>query len=163
MSTLIFKNKLFSSILKDINEDFNENENKCGICLKSHNDTIKSITISCGHKYHLSCLSSLKDRECPYCRTKFSLLVFANKCEHILTRGKNMGKKCNILVYNNNNKCTKHNIIAASHKKNESNKKKVGLCNAILKTGKRKGEICNAKCICLKCKRHSNISEIVYV
>ena len=79
--------------------------------------------LECGHKFHYECLfKSLKFQNkniCPTCRKPFNLLPIVNglkkleykihydntnkdlikldniKCNHILTKGKNKGKKCN--------------------------------------------------------------------
>lgn len=42
----------------------------CPICLQ---DTKDFITISCGHRYHFTCISKNKTNKCPICRAKYTI------------------------------------------------------------------------------------------
>lgn len=49
----------------------------CPICLQ---DTKDYITISCGHRYHFTCISKNKTNKCPICRSKYTIngMVYNN-------------------------------------------------------------------------------------
>jgi hypothetical protein len=74
-----------------------------------------------------------------------SLNVFP--CRHLLTRGKNAGSACG-----RPSLCPKKSFLCSQH----AIKKDTGrTCQAILKSGKRKGQTCGARCFSNYCKRHT--------
>jgi len=116
-------------------------EMKCYIC----NDRIELnkediAEIKCGHFFHFDCIyytfiankkmHNKKDiKECPYCRYKL---------------------KKHVPVY----KKDKYPVLKGIHI--ISNKKILNKCEAILKSGKRKGHECGCRCILNFCLRHKN-------
>jgi hypothetical protein len=125
--------------------------------------------------------------KCPYCRQIFDFLlphVRINKhmgfhygvnspeklcmspfhsCSHIFKSGKNKNTQCSKVGYYTENGCycmLHHTSIAKrlSTKNNTNTNNNLHTCNAILQSGKRKGEPCNAKTPNNKtpfCRRHS--------
>jgi hypothetical protein len=120
---------------------------------------------------------SVNEIKCPYCRTKYNFILpfiiennfnykkikgvnFPSKysmklhnCTHKLTSGKNKGKSCshNAFASDIGTYCTKHYLMIKNKEKQTSQT----LCNAILKSGKRKGEPCGCKVKCGSvCNRH---------
>jgi len=105
---------------------------ECGICGEGL-DTKYSLKISCGHKYHYRCIfddfKNSKNFKCPYCSKNCERLPYVNgctrlpkyqqyiyysnkpeyqRCNHILTRGKNKGVLCNKHVLLGYEKCKNH-------------------------------------------------------
>jgi hypothetical protein len=110
----------------------------CAICAEPLADQY-CHSLDCGavkHTFHYECLmntyKSSNQLRCPYCRTQQDFLPIVN------------GLK---------------NVIAGVHYKRYTTKPELQNtpCQAILKQGKRKGEICNAKCQLGShhCKRHT--------
>ena len=91
----------------------------CSICGEENADYFH--TLNCGHSFHYECLLQsfkiMKNNHCPYCRSEKNLLPIVNgvkkliigihdiqsedienykvqKCQQVLTRGKNKGKQC---------------------------------------------------------------------
>lgn len=92
--------------------------NNCSICGDDINNEYP-YTLKCSHTFHYRCLylsfKTLKNLDCPYCRSKNNKLPLVNgirsidseihdisnieqfkniKCQMVLTRGKNKGKTC---------------------------------------------------------------------
>ena len=132
--------------------------------------------------------------KCPYCRTIHKKLIpyvnFPNvlkkkyvnspkkachnyfSCQYIFKSGKRKGEQCNCSVNNGDNYinntyyCNRHikNIIK-EHKNIIKEHKNIIKCNAILKSGKRKGQHCNCSKIFGDgvCKRHWKIKHNVVI
>ena len=94
-------------------------EKTCSICGETNNEYFH--TLDCNHSFHYNCLllsfKSMGNNHCPYCRSDKNLLPVVNgvkkivlgihdihpdevsnykiqKCQKVLTRGKNKGKQC---------------------------------------------------------------------
>ena len=99
---------------------YNNEEKICSICGEESDEVFH--TLGCGHSFHYECLllsfKNMKNNNCPYCRAPKNFLPVINGvkniitgihdmdyeetlnykvkgCDHILTRGKNKGNKCN--------------------------------------------------------------------
>jgi len=188
MHAVDFNNKLYKLLCEDDDTDESECSRSCLISGEPLRDN--SIKLSCNHRFNFenifyevskqkdknyleTCKLSLGEIKCPYCRSvqkgllplnkEFpnlrkrgvnlpkSLIYKPNKCIHIMIGGKNKGLPCNISCYNKY--CEKHDKI-------NKEKENVIRCQSILKSGKRKGEMC--MCICKSeeskslslCKKH---------
>ena len=110
-------------------------EDYCAICSEDSN-TKYVHTLPCGHKFHYECIQKsfqydrTKMNQCPACRKPSGLLPLVNGLPKLLK---------NIHYYNTYPKDYK-----------------VTRCVEILKSGKRKGVSCSAKCMLgfTICKRH---------
>ena len=141
-----FKNDIINTYLNDINDD-NDDDKNCAICLSQFNDFTK-LTLKCNHTYHRSCLDyQIKCKRpymvCPYCENISLKIGYVKKCKAI----KKNGKRCSRYTFNDCELCK-------IHKKYNINIT-INTCNAILKSGKRKGKKCGCKAKNNnKCGRH---------
>tara|TARA_Y100001935_G_scaffold71429_2_gene59605 strand:+ start:10854 stop:11249 length:396 start_codon:yes stop_codon:yes gene_type:complete len=117
-------------------EDKNEGKLLCSICGEENDDVFH--TLKCGHTFHYNCLylsfKNMKNNNCPYCRSNKNTLPIISgikkihplihygkidydmdysnhtiqKCNHVLTRGKNKGVKCSKNCKLGYNYCTQH-------------------------------------------------------
>jgi len=111
----------------------------CDICADPQKDKFM-ITLQCGHAFHYECVmqSFISDKKnkymnkCPLCRQSHGLLPIVNGLNRLIYG----------IHYNSYNNPPE--IINQTK------------CTEILKTGKRKGECCNMKCMIGMdtCKRH---------
>lgn len=54
----------------DAEEALSDKSVECAICLETVQGSCSpTITLTCGHAYHLSCISEMEDSRCPMCRT----------------------------------------------------------------------------------------------
>jgi hypothetical protein len=141
----------FKSLLKEIKFINKKEGEKCFICHFPIDGNEKCYKLKCGHFYHEDCIKIKNGHiKCPYClchnfgkKCKICKKYYFHsscrnnheeyKCQYILSKGINKGKKCS-------------KINCKRHKKHlQLDSKDNGLCKSILKSGKRKGEICNRK------------------
>ena len=117
-------------------EDKNEDKLLCSICGEENDDVFH--TLKCGHTFHYNCLylsfKNMKNNSCPYCRSNKNTLPIipgikkihplihygkidydvnynnhtVQKCNHVLTRGKNKGVNCSKNCKLGYNYCTQH-------------------------------------------------------
>ena len=160
----------FEHLMKIANKMNKIEGEKCLICHFPDNNK-NLLKLDCNHFYHKNCLfNSSKIRStvtCSYCnkKTLFSKakkLSLLNKkpCKKIIKSGINKGKICNRLncKYHKNH-LQSELIITQDVNTNDPNSKekdkivinKIG-CQSIIKSGKRKGEICKR----LNCIYHKN-------
>lgn len=102
----------------------------CSICGEENDEYLH--TLKCGHTFHYQCLYltfvNSRTTNCPYCRGNNNFLPLINglrkvtpwihncyysdyksqECKHILTRGKNKGKKCSKNCKLGYDLCTQH-------------------------------------------------------
>ena len=103
----------------------------CGECLE--NKYSIKLECSCDYQYHYECIATTlkhdKYNRCPYCATPYQLLPLVNGIKKI------------------DNKI---------HKEDSDNPYVNVMCNAILKTGKNKGNACGKYCKLgyFQCNRH---------
>ena len=105
----------------------------CSICYDENDEYVH--TLKCNHSFHYNCLllsfKNMKNNHCPYCRSTENYLPVINgvkkifpeihdtkdidienysiqKCEKILTRGKNKGNQCSKNCKLGSNFCSVH-------------------------------------------------------
>lgn len=164
----------------------NKSDNECLICRQSL--TNEEIKLKCNHSYHLSCLPKNKTSfTCYYCNEitifrniKVKCLfcnkktLFANKkcnehyyfniqkCCAIFKSGPKKGQICNKITVDKY--CKKH-LNYKENKPKKGKKEKITpnkdkkICQVILKSGKRKGEICFR----INCKYHNKTPKQVVI
>ena len=122
----------FDNLAKLINSLEQSKNDKCMICHLPINHDKNKIIFQCGHKYHNNCIKFNKKSnwfKCYYCKKS----NYAKLCRI---------KECNKRTFNKNRLCINHNV-------------KESFCQIILKSGKRKGQICNR----IYCSYHKKIKQ----
>ena len=108
--------------------------NDCAICGLSINSKFPH-TLKCNHTFHYECLfksfKSIKNTNCPYCRSTHNLLPVVNGLKKI---DNSIHEFCN----------------------NDNSEYENKMCDAIIKKGPNKGKQCgnNCKLGYFKCQRH---------
>ena len=163
----------------------NKSDKECLICRQSLNTD--EVKLKCNHSYHLSCLPKNKTSftcyycnqitiyrnikaKCLFCNKK---TLFANKkcsqhynlniqkCCAIIRSGSRKGQPCDKIT--SGKYCKKH--LNYKEKKVKVKKEKINInkeknvCQSVLKTGKRKGEICFR----INCKYHNKTPKQVVI
>ena len=123
----------------DVLIDLSTSDELCGIC-GDPLYTNFSITLQCNHNYHYGCINDacllskkMGCQTCPYCGYNFKILSPVNglkklkwgvhwysepdtshytnvKCNHIMKRGKRVGKDCGKYCQLGYTKCSVHNF-----------------------------------------------------
>ena len=143
----------YESLLKLVKEKNNISGEKCLIChfpIKNIKDNIK---LKCGHYYHLDCVKFTRKTyyQCPYCEKKCR----SKKCK---------AKDCNNKTFTGDKLCSLHKDYIKPKKSKKKLTKLIidklekqiidkSICQTILKSGKRKGDVCGRK----NCGYHNKI------
>ena len=111
----LLKNPELLALMNELVSTSLETDDVCNICT-TRND-VTSVTLSCKHKFHESCLLKsfrcqypygYHNRECPYCRQVVYLDAYKSTCVHTLSRGPSKGKLCGKTCHSDAKLCTTH-------------------------------------------------------
>ena len=210
---IILKNKKFKNLLNEIelddkiksenNENTSDsNDNICLISQTSISNSLRKITLPCGHTFdYVNLFNEIKNQKyyfykveydkvgskcikCPYCRKVHdgvlpyhevdnvqrlkwinepnNSILPIHQCSWTYQSGKQKGKtcSCNANMYKNGIYCEKHykSMMKRKSRNAETELPNVPRCQAILKSGKNKGSLCNCKIHSkdsMYCKRHT--------
>lgn len=124
----LLKNPELLALMDEVASASPETDDVCNICTTANDVT--SLTLSCKHKFHESCLLKsfryqYHKKECPYCRRVVDMNDYKSTCVHALSRGPNKGKLCGKTCHSDAKLCTTH-------------------CNQILKKEQKEAQSLNA-------------------
>jgi hypothetical protein len=132
----------YESLLKLVKEKNNISGEKCLICHFPINNIKDNIKLNCGHHYHLDCVNLIR-------KTYYQCLYCEKKCRSKTCKV----KECKNKTFTCDKLCSLHKDYIKSKKTKKLKKQiiDVNICQTILKSGKKKGNVCGRK----KCGYHN--------
>ena len=123
----LLKNPDLIALMKEVTLVSIDTADVCNVCMT--NNDVTSMTLSCGHKFHETCLLKsfryhLYKKECPYCRTEVFMDHYKSTCQHVLARGPNKGTMCGKTCYADAKLCSTHCKQVMKKKQKKEQKKK---------------------------------------